>query len=122
MDRDTLSTYIVSLDQLIYCLTQEFPYTLPDGAMLFSMDAVGMYSNIDTAHALKVVEKYIKTYNSSITDFNMPIDFITQCINCIMSNNIIQFGDTFWRQKNGTAMGTSCAVNYSFLYIGLLEM
>ena len=39
-----------------------------------------------------------------------------------MNQNIIKFGDTYWIQKNGAAMGTSCAVNYSFLYIGLLEI
>ena len=39
-----------------------------------------------------------------------------------MKRNIFQFGDTFWKQIDGTAMGTSCAVNYAFLYVGLLEM
>ena len=39
-----------------------------------------------------------------------------------MKRNIFQFGDTFWKQKIGAAMGTSCAVNYAFLYIGLLKM
>ena len=39
-----------------------------------------------------------------------------------MTKNIFEFGDTFWKQKNGTAMGTSCAVNYAFLYMGMLEM
>lgn len=40
----------------------------------------------------------------------------------IMKNNIFQFGDTFWRQKSGTAMGTSTAVNYAVLYVSLLEI
>ena len=39
-----------------------------------------------------------------------------------MGSNIFEFGDTAWRQRNGTAMGTSCAVNYAFLYVGLLEI
>lgn len=38
-----------------------------------------------------------------------------------MTQNIFKFGDTYWVQKNGTAMGTSCVVNYLFLYIGLLK-
>jgi hypothetical protein len=40
----------------------------------------------------------------------------------IMKNNIFQFGDTYWRQTSGTAMGTSTAVNYAVLYVGLLEI
>lgn len=39
-----------------------------------------------------------------------------------MTRNIFQFGDTYWKQVNGTVMGTSCAVNYAFLYMGLLKM
>jgi len=40
------------------------------------------------------------------------------------NNNIITFGDMFWIQQNGAAMGilALCAVNYAFLYMGLLEM
>ena len=40
----------------------------------------------------------------------------------IVSYLSFKFGDTFWKQINGTAMGTSCAVNYAFLYLALLEM
>ena len=39
----------------------------------------------------------------------------------MMEKNIFQFGNTYWLQKNGTAMGTSCAVNNALIYVGLLE-
>jgi hypothetical protein len=39
-----------------------------------------------------------------------------------MKNNIFQFGDTYWQQKRGCTMGTSLAVNYACLYVGLLEV
>jgi hypothetical protein len=52
----------------------------------------------------------------------MPVNFILESLAEIMKNNIFQFGDTFWRQKRGCAMGTSSAVNYACLYVGLLEV
>jgi hypothetical protein len=52
----------------------------------------------------------------------MPVDFILASLAEIMENNIFQFGDTFWQQKRGCAMGTSSAVNYACLYVGLLEV
>ena len=52
----------------------------------------------------------------------MPVGFIVAALDEIMSNNIFQFGDTHWRQKQGCAMGTSTAVNYAYLYIGILEI
>ena len=39
----------------------------------------------------------------------------------IMKDNIIQFGDTYWRQLCGSAMGTSVAVNYVNGYVGIHE-
>ena len=52
----------------------------------------------------------------------IPVDFVVACLKVIMKKNIFQFGNTFWKQKNGTTMETNCAVNYAFLYVGLLEI
>ena len=117
-----LLSYLISSDQLVCILTQELPTALPFGAMLFSIDAVGMYSNIDTEHGIEVIRKFILQYAIEISEMQIPVDFVIACLKVIMKRNIFQFGDTFWKQKNGAAMGTSCAVNYAFLYIGLLEM
>jgi len=38
-----------------------------------------------------------------------------------MKDNVLQFGDTHWRQIRGTAMGTVPAVDYAVLHVGLLE-
>jgi len=120
--QDVLKSYIISSDQLVYQLTKKFPNRLPYGAKLFSIDAVGMYINIQTKHAVKVVEKFMRLYANELKDLHLPQTFIKQCLVIIMTRNIFQFGDTYWKQKDGTAMGTSCAVNYAFLYMGLLEM
>ena len=120
--QDVLLSYLISSDQLVCILTEEFPTALTFGAMLFSIDAVGMYSNIYTEHGIEIIRKFILRYASEITEMHIPVDFVVACLKVIMKRNIFQFGDTFWKQKNGAAMGTSCAVNYTFLYIGLLEM
>ena len=39
-----------------------------------------------------------------------------------MKQNIFKFGDTYWLQNLGIAMGTAAAVEYAYLYIGYLEM
>jgi hypothetical protein len=45
----------------------------------------------------------------------MPVDFIIEALAEIMCSNIFQFGDTFWKQTPGCAMGTSAVVNYAHL-------
>ena len=119
--QDVLKTYIISSDQLVYALEEFYPNKLPAGALLFSVDAVGMYGNIDTDHGIEVTEKFLDLYGNRISD-KIPKEFIISILKLIMKRNIFSFGDTFWKQTSGTAMGTSCAVNYAFLYMGLLEM
>jgi hypothetical protein len=119
--QDVLSTYIISADQLVNTLSTKFLGPLPVGAKLFSVDAVGMYCNIDTDHGIEVTKEFVRLYGNEINNFNILTEFILSCLQ-LMKRNIFQFGDTFWQQVNGTAMGTSCDVNYAFLYMGLLEM
>ena len=117
-----LTTYIISSDQLVGTLTKKFPSNLPAGCKLFSMDAIGMYSNIESSHGTYAARKFTKLFGRNIHNFNFPMTFITECLKVIMTENIFKFGDTYWKQTTGTAMGTSCAVNYAFLYVGLLEL
>jgi hypothetical protein len=116
-----LPTYIKDAEHLMRSLHETFPEGLPRGAKLFSVDAVGMYSNIDTDHGIDVMTRWLTAYRDELPP-SMPIDFILASIAEIMRNNIFQFGDTYWRQKRGCAMGTSSAVNYACLYVGLLEV
>lgn len=120
--RKCLTTYIISSDQLVATLTKTFPTVLPHGCKLFSVDEISMYSNIDADHGVYAVRKFKQLFGKQIKNFDFPMPFVTTCLKLIMKNNIFKFGDTYWKQITGTVMGTSCAVNYAFLYVGLLEL
>ena len=93
---------------------------LPASARFFTADAVSMYTNIDTTHALAVIQQYIKQQPSiyaTIHEQNAAIEGLT----LIMKNNIFQFGDTYWLQLNGTAMGVSPSCAYATLYFAVHE-
>jgi hypothetical protein len=94
---------------------------LPLGAKLFSVNAVRMYSNIDTNHSVNVTTRWLQQYHADLPP-SMPVNFILSSITGIIRNSIFQFGDSYWRQKRGYSMGTSLAVNYTCLYVGLLEV
>ena len=51
-----------------------------------------------------------------------PTEFLLETLTIIMKENIFQFGNNFWLQLMGCAMGTSAAFNYSYTYICLLKM
>lgn len=105
-------------------LLKRFPHGVPPNVKLFSIDAVGTYSNIDTNHAKNVMTAWFNQCRDRISamDNNFPFELALKVIYCVMSNNIIQFGDTFWKQPCGTAMGTSTAVNHANFYVGILEL
>jgi hypothetical protein len=92
---------------------------LPPNARLFTTDAISMYTNIDTSHALKVLKKFIYKHQEYSTIHEKSA--VLEGLELIMRNNIFQFGDTFWQQLNGTAMGVSPACMYATLYYAAHE-
>ena len=95
--------------------------TLPPGARLFTADATSMYTNIDTSHAIQIIGKWLRMPNRKLPDSFPPIDFILKGLKIVMTNNVFQFGDTYWIQLNGTAMGTSVACMYATIYYSYHE-
>lgn len=93
---------------------------LPPNAHLFSADAVAMYNFIMWLHAEEVFRTWFSDYANEIPPgFN--VEFFMSCLKMVMTNNVFSFGDTFWLQNSGTAMGTSCACLYATLYCALHE-
>ena len=90
---------------------------IPNGARLFIADAVSMYTNIKTSHALHNIRRYLlqKRYPG------ITLQPLMEALILIMKNNIFRFGDTYWHQKSGTAMGTPPAPPYANLYYAIHE-
>lgn len=96
---------------------------LPPNAKLFVADAVSMYTNIDTDHGLDIVRNWLNKLiqENKISRHEYPINFIMNLLTLVMKNNIFEFGDTYWLQLNGTAMGTAVACIYATLYFAWKE-
>ena len=77
---------------------------LPPGAKLFTADAVSMYTNIQTAPALREIAQYLRRHERDFPE--VPINTLIDTLRLVMVNNIVHFGDTFWKQLSGCAMGT----------------
>ena len=91
---------------------------LPPNARLFTADAVSMYTNIDTYRALHSIRNFLRR-NPLFR--RMPLDAIHDALDLIMNNNVFQFGDCFFRQLTGTAMGTPPACCYATIYYAIKE-
>jgi hypothetical protein len=84
---------------------------------LFTMDAVSMYTNTETDHALEVIATYLRSnpecYNA---------DAIIDGLAIVMRHCLFKFGDTYWHQIDRTAMGAPPAPSYATLYYGIHEI
>jgi hypothetical protein len=78
-----------------------------------------MYTNIDTEHAMSVITNYILTQPTKET--YEILHGVATALEIVMTSNIFQFGDTYWVQLDGTAMGTPPAVTYATLYFSTHE-
>ena len=112
----SLPSFIASSYDLKEAL-QEMPL-LPANAQLFTADAISMYTNIDTASALNAISIFLR---SSDDYKHLPIDIILTGLELLMKNNVFQFGDCFFYQQTGTAMGTPPACCYATIYYAVHE-
>ena len=91
--------------------------TLPPNARIFTADAESMYTNIPTKEGLEAISAYIIETKGD----NMLTTALIKALHLVFMNNYFKFGDTYWRQISGTAMGTPPAPPWATIYYALHE-
>jgi hypothetical protein len=81
-----------------------YDLVLPPNTYLFTDDAVSMYSNIPTRRAIQFITEHLRRTAHQFN--NVPVEALCEALRIIMTSNVFTFGDTFWKQFKGTAMGT----------------
>ena len=115
-----IPTYIKDSQQV---LDEIKTIELPPNAKLFTCDANSMYNNIDTEHAITVISWWLKDMDEKEQlPANFPLEAVIHAMKTIMRNNIFEWGDLFFLQLIGTAMGTSAAVMWATLYYAYHEV
>jgi hypothetical protein len=99
--------------------TQLNDIVFPPNSFLFTADAVSMYTNIPTEQALTLMCNHIRATAHLIP--NIPVEALCSALRIVMRCNIFSFGDTFWRQISGTAMGCPPAPPWANTFFGLFE-
>jgi hypothetical protein len=88
--------------------------------VIFVADAVSMYTNIDTTHNIETLKAWLKLHKAELPP-GFPISMIIAATELVMTYNVFQFGDTYWLQQTGTAMGTPVAVTLATIYFAYHE-
>ena len=80
---------------------------LPDGAILSTMDVVGLYPNIPHGEALASVRKFLETRDNK----QISSDTLTERAEVVLKNNIFEFETETWNRNRNKVCTSSC---YSF--------
>ena len=109
-----VKTFVKDSQQIIDDISQ---LVLPPNACLVMCDANSTYNNIDTRHAIRVTSAWLQDlhWKGELPD-GFPLDTVISAMTTIMSNNLFEWGDMYFLQLIGTAMGTSAAVMWAMLY------
>ena len=110
------TSYIKDSGDFIRQLKAAQPF--PSRAKLVTSDATAMYVNIDPGEGIITMQRYFKKYEA---DSPLPFDLLIPLLVQIMRNNVFQFGDTWWLQRIGTAMGTPVACAYATIFFAFFE-
>jgi len=86
---------------------------------LFTGDVIAMYPSIDLEDAFERIRIFLHTSSLCTGVAAAPI---MEALRIVMTRNCIRFGDTYWQQVNGTAMGAPPAPSFATLYYGIFEL
>ena len=88
------------------------------GCSLITADAVLMYTNINTEHAIEVIRLWFEKHDNRIPH-DFPRELVLDGLAYLMRHNVFSFGDRYFLQLNRTAMGTNVACMYATIYYSL---
>jgi len=95
---------------------------LPPGAKVFCADAKSMYTYIDFDHAIEEITIWLRRHQHyGRLPRGFPVDAVLDAMRIVMKNNLFQWGDCFFLQIKGTAMGTSSACMWATIYYAVHE-
>ena len=92
--------------------------TFPPTTIILTGDVNSLYPSIDLTDGLVAIREALTKFAYLPSD---QINFIIDLLEWVLMNNYLTFGDTFWLQIKGTAMGTPVAVTFANIYLSILE-
>jgi hypothetical protein len=94
--------------------------TFLSNATCYTANAVSMYTNIDNSHGIATIGQWLELHCPGLPS-NFPSIKILEGLDIIMRNNVFAFGSGYFKQCNGTAMGTPCTCTYATIYYSYHE-
>ena len=89
---------------------------ISENALLVTCDVESLYTNIQPDRGLEALDNIYRNSSTSI-----PYNEIRELLDISLTNNDFKFGEQWYLQTSGTAMGKKYAPNYANIYMANLE-
>ena len=90
---------------------------LSEGAILCTIDAVGLYPNIPHEEGLASLRRFL----DARTEKKVTTETLVELAEIVVKNNIFQINEKTLKELRGTAIGTKFAPSYAILFMADLE-
>ena len=94
---------------------------LSEDAIFFSIDAVNLYGSIPVEEAIEAAKQKLDEHRQDIETFGLSLEGICTLLEQCLKNNVFSFGDDYYRQKQGIAMGNHCAPPLAIIFLDRFE-
>ena len=91
---------------------------LDDKCILFTLDVIGLYTNIIHEEGLPSLENELEKKS----DKRVPTQFIMKLMEILLKNNIFEFHDGHFQQNIGATMDCKPIPKYANSYIATIEL
>ena len=90
---------------------------LPEGAILCTIDVIGLYPNIPHDEGLASLRKFL----DASTEKKVTTETLLELAGTVLKNNIFQFNEKTLKQLRDTTIGTKFAPLYAIIFMADLE-
>ena len=117
-----IPAHLSSTDEYLRRLSDAYPgRSLPPGTILFSVDVTNLYGNIPYEEATDSARRLLEAHHEDINMFGLEVPDVIHLLKHCLSNNFLRFGDRYYRQTRGIAMGSRVAPPLAIIFMGSLE-
>ena len=102
-------------------LNQTFPAGIPVDSILFTVDVANLYGNIPIEEAIESTIKLMSKHKSKIDLLGLDTDTIKTLLSHCLTNNYVRFGQRYFKQTEGIAMGSRMAPPLAIIFMHAVE-
>ncbi|UYV77421.1 hypothetical protein LAZ67_15000963, partial [Cordylochernes scorpioides] len=94
---------------------------LNDHEIIVSFDVKSLFTNINRTLALKELKEYFEVKRQDCVNKGLEIDEMIEGFRLCLDNIYFRYGDKFYRQKDGTAMGCPTGMIIADIVMALVD-